>query len=936
MTHASLAAAGHRTVFAKQPNNHLGSVFAPEADASFAPPTSDADASVSYGPWSDPAPSRLAASAYSAAAATALSANQHAVAALQGGLLINLVWDSSVANAPSGWKASIQAAATMIQNVISTPITVNIAVGYGEIGGYSGGSGSTVPANSAEGGTLGDIYQSYTTVRQELVKSATSADDASILANLASASPYGSHTIDISGAQAKAFGLVSAASSALDGEIGFATNWPSSDLIAAALHEITHAMGRNSGWGGSAFGSDVTLLDLMRFSAPGVWADDGTKASTNALQYFSVDGGRTAVVDYSTSSDYGDTASNTLTTQDPYNAYVSSGSNALTTADLRQLDAMGFTLASVASPPTNAPDLVVSVLTQASASVTQGSSLGYSFAIADIGPIGAATSTAAVAIDGTVIASFSVAALTAGGSASFSGSLSSAGLSVGTHTLSVTADSGGTIAETNETNNITSAVFTVSSPPDSIPGDTTTNSILTPGTTQSSMIDVAGDQDWFRVTLTQGHTYTFEEDAATGSSLDSYLRLLTANGSLLAFNDDIAAGNLNSRITYAATTSATCYVSAQGYSRSTGAYVLSMTDTPPKTVTGATVAQAAGLQADVTVASFAIVDSAAHVANGLAALVNDTKLTTIMLTDTTKPTITLSQSAYTGDMPVLAKITSDYNLVVTGATVAQAIRLQPDARVSSFTVTDSWVNVGGGMTGLIAATKLSGITLSDVTKPSITLSQAAYTADAAILAKIGSPFTLMVTDATVAQAANLQSASAVSIFSVADTVADVQFSLSTLNSDNKLTTISVSGTSGSDTLNLIGLSKGAIVNLGGNTASVSAGLSAPSLTFINQPDQLTMGSGATTVLFALQAGSGVEEISKFQYGLDQLDIDLRGAAATVLKSQDTTVGGAHAISIYSSADPTHGIILLGITSGQTAANMLSSHTSYSAGHAIIT
>jgi hypothetical protein len=255
--------------------------------------------------------------------------------------------------------------------------------------------------------------------------------------------------------------------------------------------------------------------------------------------------------------------------------------------------------------------------------------------------------------------------------------------------------------------------------------------------------------------------------------------------------------------------------------------------------------------------------------------------------------------------------------------------------VSSFTVADSLGKVGAGITSLNAATKLTGITLTDLTKPSISLSQADYDADAAVLVKINSAFTLMVTDATVAQAANLQSASVVSLFSVADTVGRVQSGISALISDNKLTAIFASGTSGSDTLNLTGLSKKATVNLGGNTASVSAGLSAPSLTFINQPDQVTLGSGATTVLFALQADSGVEEITKFQYGLDLLDIDLRGAMTTDLKSKDTTVGGVHAISLYSSADPTHGIILLGTTSGQSAANLLNSHTSFNAGHAII-
>jgi hypothetical protein len=56
----------------------------------------------------------------------------------------------------------------------------------------------------------------------------------------------------------------------------------------------------------------------------------------------------------------------------------------------------------------------------------------------------------------------------------------------------------------------------------------------------------------------------------------------------------------------------------------------------------------------------------------------------------------------------------------------------------------------------------------------------------------------------------------------------------------------------------------------------------------------------------------------------------------VLQAADTTVNGVHAISLYSSADPTHGVVLLGMTPGQTAANLLSAHTTFNNGHAIIT
>jgi Ca2+-binding RTX toxin-like protein len=64
-------------------------------------------------------------------------------------------------------------------------------------------------------------------------------------------------------------------------------------------------------------------------------------------------------------------------------------------------------------------------------------------------------------------------------------------------------------------------------------------------------------------------------DATAGSSLDSYLRLLSATGQQLAFNDD--AVGANSRLSFTATTSGTYYLSAQGFEASTGSYNLTMT-----------------------------------------------------------------------------------------------------------------------------------------------------------------------------------------------------------------------------------------------------------------------------------------------------------------------------------------------------------------------
>ena len=128
------------------------------------------------------------------------------------------------------------------------------------------------------------------------------------------------------------------------------------------------------------------------------------------------------------------------------------------------------------------------------------------------------------------------------------------------------------------------------------------------------------------------------------------------------------------------------------------------------------------------------------------------------------------------------------------------------------------------------------------------------------------------------------------------------------------------------------------VALSMNNAYVSpgVGLASPSISFLGSPVGISLSSAAATIQYALQPSSGIETIANFKYDLDQLNIDMLGAASSVLQAADTIVDGVKAISLYSSADPTHGVVLTGMTNGQTAANLLTSHASFSNGHAIVT
>jgi len=127
------------------------------------------------------------------------------------------------------------------------------------------------------------------------------------------------------------------------------------------------------------------------------------------------------------------------------------------------------------------------------------------------------------------------------------------------------------------------------------------------------------------------------------------------------------------------------------------------------------------------------------------------------------------------------------------------------------------------------------------------------------------------------------------------------------------------------------------VSLNSNTASVSAGLSAPDLSFVEAPAATTLSlTSPEQVSASLSPSLGIQQIANFHYGLDELDLDLMGAAHSLLRASDTMINGVNAISIYSSADPAHGIILTGMTQGQTAADLMSNHLAFSNGCAVIT
>lgn len=85
----------------------------------------------------------------------------------------------------------------------------------------------------------------------------------------------------------------------------------------------------------------------------------------------------------------------------------------------------------------------------------------------------------------------------------------------------------------------------------------------------SGTIEVAGDSDWFKVTLTAGTQYVF--DVGGGTLQSGQVSLYDANGNLVTSGSSAFAG-ATAETTFTVTSSGTYYIAAAGLSGSTGTY----------------------------------------------------------------------------------------------------------------------------------------------------------------------------------------------------------------------------------------------------------------------------------------------------------------------------------------------------------------------------
>jgi serralysin len=269
-------------------------------------------------------PSTPALTSEAAESLAAQSGPTSTVSLVAGGITINLLFDAAAMAAPASFRAGIQAAASLLTAAISDPITVNIKIDYSGTGG------------GAAAGPDSGIYETYSTVKTQLINNATPGD-ATFNALPAGSSIQGQTKVAVWNAQLKLWGVLGANDTTTDdGSATFATDINPNLLVGVALHELTHAMGR------VPYGPAPDILDLFRFTSPGVHLFSG--ADTAPAAYFSLDGGNTKLADYGKTSDPSDFLNSGVQgPNDPFNEFYNGGTiQALSAADKAQLDALGF------------------------------------------------------------------------------------------------------------------------------------------------------------------------------------------------------------------------------------------------------------------------------------------------------------------------------------------------------------------------------------------------------------------------------------------------------------------------------------------------------------------------------------------------------------------------------------------------------------------
>ena len=130
------------------------------------------------------------------------------------GLVIDVVYDLSVANAPTGFTTAVNDVVAYYESHFTNPVTITIDVGYGEVGGQALESGALGESETA----LTSV--SYNQLETALTNNANAIGDSAAAASLSATSPVSGATYYMATAEAEALGI-SGASANVNGYAGF-------------------------------------------------------------------------------------------------------------------------------------------------------------------------------------------------------------------------------------------------------------------------------------------------------------------------------------------------------------------------------------------------------------------------------------------------------------------------------------------------------------------------------------------------------------------------------------------------------------------------------------------------------------------------------------------------------------------------------------------
>ncbi len=263
---------------------------------------------------------------------------------------INVTYDQNTATLPAGFVAAINYVVNYFDSTFTNPVTVNIHVGYGEIAGQSLGTGAL-----GESETFIDSA-SYTQTIAALQANQLAPAQLDAYSTLPASSPLPGGTLWMATAEEKALGLLAPNDPSVDGYVGFSSVYPFNYginsrpgagqyyFVGVVEHEITEVIGRDS-WLGDGLGGTTSygVMDLFRYSAPGVRDLTVTPPSPYNIAYFSINNGATNLDNWNTNpnGDLGDWAASAGA--DALLAFSPSGQiNQFTAADLELMNVLGW------------------------------------------------------------------------------------------------------------------------------------------------------------------------------------------------------------------------------------------------------------------------------------------------------------------------------------------------------------------------------------------------------------------------------------------------------------------------------------------------------------------------------------------------------------------------------------------------------------------